>query len=85
MMTRKPEDTPAVSGITVKSQLAAMEIATSSAMKRFFFEAGMITARNIPYRATDRASVTREGRILPIRTPETVPAVHPAAAMIAAP
>ena len=67
--------------MTDRARLAAMEIRTTPRRIRSFFAAGMITARNIAYRATLRALMRRSGRMLPTEQPRKVPVAQPGMAM----
>lgn len=72
-------------GRYVKARLPAMEASTTIDTARFSFAAGMTTARNMPYSATESALTILKGRIFPTSTPRTVPSAHPGDATVAAP
>ena len=77
MMMRVPEEIPAKRGQTENPRLTAMETRTTPRMTLFFLAAGMMTARNIPYRATLRALTSRSGRMFPTEHPRKVPVAQP--------
>lgn len=76
-MIRKPEEIWFNKGIQENKKLAPMDTRTTPAMIRLALDGGMMTAINIPYRATPRALKIRPGSILPERTPKKVPKAQP--------
>ena len=66
--------------MTVKRKLAPKERQTSPASTRFSLHGGMMTARNIPYRATLSELTRIGGSVLPAETPRNVPTAQPGAA-----
>ena len=84
-MVLVPSERALVSGSTEQSQLAAKLTHTQPSTTGFFFDGGMIIARNMPNSATDSALTTRAGRMLPAVTPSAVPMAQPGIAGTNAP
>ena len=72
-----PSDSVLTYGRTVHSQLAAKLTATQPSTTGFFFDGGMMIAKNIPNSATESALTRRAGRMLPAVTPSAVPMAQP--------
>ena len=85
IMVRVPSDRVLIHGRTEQAKLAAKDRATRTATTLFFRAGGMITARNIPKRATLKALTTRSGKMLPAMMPRDVPMDQPGIAMSMAP
>ena len=84
-MVLVPSERALVSGSTEQSQLAAKLTHTQPSTTGFFFDGGMMIARNMPNSATDSALTTRAGRMLPAVTPSAVPMAQPGIAGTNAP
>ena len=84
-MIRVPEAKEANRGIHSRAKLAAMETTTTPRITLLFREAGMITARNMPYSPTLRALTTLAGRTLPTEVPRKVPRAQPGMATVIMP
>ena len=78
-------DGPAGAGKSTAAKLAAKLMMTSTRIIRSFLAGGMITARNMPKRATLRALTRRTGIRLPTSMPSAVPIAHSGAATAPAP
>ena len=68
-----PEDMVLSIGSTVDSALAIMEMITTIAMVLLSFDGGMMTAMNMPYKATPKALDRLRGRMYPTAAPSIVP------------
>ena len=62
-----------------------MDATTTPKISLLFRAAGMMTARNMPYRPTLRALTTLAGRIFPTVVPKKVPSDQPGMAMLIIP
>ena len=76
-MVLVPSERALVSGSTEQSQLAAKLTHTQPSTTGFFFDGGMMIAKNIPNSATESALTRRAGRMLPAVTPSAVPMAQP--------
>ena len=84
-IVRIPSDMFDTPGRYAAAKLAPKHTIMIPAIRLFFLAGGMITARNIPYRATLNALTSRKGRILPAIVPSAVPSAQQGAADKTAP
>ena len=76
MIVRIPSESADNAGRTAAAQLAAKLIKTTPAIILFCRDGGIITARNMPKRATLNALTIRSGSIFPAAIPRAVPAAQ---------
>ena len=73
MIVLVPSDISFTKGIYVATKLAIKQNTTRPHTTLSFLACGIITAKNIPYRATLKALTKRSGSRLPAITPSAVP------------
>lgn len=73
---RVPEDNLHIIGNTPLKKLNKKDTKIKISTKRSVLALGIIIARNIPYRATERADTSEIGNIFPTTMPQAVPSAQ---------
>ena len=79
-MILNPDEIVFKTGVTAAIRLHTMDTRITPDRIRFPLAGGIMTARNMPYKATFKALKIRGGRKSPETAPRSVPRVHPGTA-----